>query len=266
MATEPTWTPNLIQNISVINGQTIYGDVFIDTREADTNINDNVYSLDYTTTFTLQDGTFTFPSPDAVEGQEPGEKDVPIQLVNMRKTLIGVIPLINMGSTNTKTKLTYSFPTNNYAVSVVSFNRNYSVNPQKSSTVDNTNEEDYDIELSKKLLKYSNVLVVNGVYDTTNGFIYGQDQQIYRMEIKQAGYIENGVEIYKEKRVVIPITIIKAESSLSIKPFSGNGKYTIENADTNGIITREYLDASFDLIFSDFATTTLPTIKSHSKK
>jgi len=256
MATEPTWTPNLIQNISVINGQTIYGDVFIDTREADTNINDNVYSLDYTTTFTLQDGTFTFPSPDAVEGQEPGEKDVPIQLVNMRKTLIGVIPLINMGSTNTKTKLTYSFPTNNYAVSVVSFNRNYSVNPQKSSTVDNTNEEDYDIELSKKLLKYSNVLVVNGVYDTTNGFIYGQDQQIYRMEIKQAGYIENGVEIYKEKRVVIPITIIKAESSLSIKPFSGNGKYTIENADTNGIITREYLDASFDLIFSDFATTT----------
>ena len=113
MATEPRWTPQLTQNISVVNGQTVYGDVYIDTGEPNVNIDENVYSLEYTTTFTLQDGTFTFPSPNAVEGQEPGEKDVPIQLVNMRKTLIGVIPLINMGSSNTKTQLTYSFPTNN---------------------------------------------------------------------------------------------------------------------------------------------------------
>jgi hypothetical protein len=254
--TEPRWTPQLIQNTTLVNGQTVYGDVYIDTGQANVNVNDNVYSLDYTTTFTMQEGTFTFPSLDAVEGQEPGEKDVPIQLVNMRKTLIGVIPLINMGSSNPYTKITYSFPTNNYAISVVSFDRNYSINPQQSSTPDNSREENYDIELSKTLLEYSNALVINGVYNATNGFVYGQNEQTYQMEIKQAKYIENQVEIYNEKKILVPIKIIKAVSSLSIKEFSGVTRYTIPNADTNGIITREYLDASFELIFSDFATTT----------
>ena len=215
----------------------------------------NVYDVGFNTTFTMRDGTFTFPSLDAIEGQEPGVKDVPIQLVNMRKTLIGVIPLINIGSDNTFTKFTYSFPTNNYAISVVSFDRDYKVNPQQSSTPDNAKEVGAPDE-PNHFLKYRNALVINGVYNATNGFVYGQMEQTYQMEIKQAKYIENQVEIYNEKKIFVPIKIIKAVSSLSIKEFSGDRRYTIPNADTNGIITREYLDASFELIFSDFATTT----------
>ena len=215
----------------------------------------NEYRVEFDTTFTLQDGTFTFPSLDAVEGQEPGVKDVPIQLVNMRKTLIGVVPLINIGSDNTFTKFTYSFPTNNYAISVVSFDRDYRVNPQYSSRYDNAREDDSRIDPTH-ILAYRNALVINGVYNTTNGFVYGQMEQTYQMEIKQAKYTVNEAEIYKEKKILVDIKIIKAVSSLSIKEFSGVTRYTIPNADTNGIITREYLDASFELIFSDFATTT----------
>jgi hypothetical protein len=245
----PVWTPSLYQSVTTVNGQTVYGDVYLDSTSSDGGITqtNNIYSLTYVTTFTMIAGTF------AIE-------NVPPELVSMRKTLIGVIPLINLQSTNKKNDIIFSFPTNNYAISVVRFDRDYNVFPQSSGSPYNTVETPVNSGGNSVALSYRNALVINGVYDALNGFVYGQREATFRMEMKQAEYIASGVGddtiSYAEKKIVVPIKIIKSTSSLSIKPFYGVGMYTIPNADMNGIITREYLDGNLDLIFSDFATTT----------
>jgi len=262
MSNAPTWTPSLSQRITYdVNQQPIYGDVYFDERDVGTT-SYNVFSLNYNTTYTMVEGTFTFPNvpPGAAER----DTDVPIELVNMRNTLIGVIPFINLVSDNKQKPITLSFPTNNFAISVVSFDRDYFVIPQPSGLPDNTITErrpgSEDIRLP-----YRNALVINGIFDTLGGLVYGQSQALFRMEMKQAAHAATGINgdniSYDEKKIFIPITIIKASSSLAIKPFSGNGGYTIENSDTNGVITREYLDASFNLIFNEFATTTRKNVK-----
>ena len=120
---QPTWTPSLQQDNP--NNPTNPGDVYFIGEYGHRY---NVYSLNYTTTFTLLPGTFTIPS--TVPGDGYRDTDVPAELLNQRGTLIGVIPLINLYSTNTHTPITFSFPTNNYAVSVVSLSRDYYVIPQ----------------------------------------------------------------------------------------------------------------------------------------
>ena len=113
--TLPIWTPPLKQD-------NINGDVYFDTANEGTETTRfNVYSLNYSTTFTLISGTFTIPGVPA--GVGPRDTDVPTELLNRRGTLIGVIPLINLYSNNNYTPITFSFPTNSEAISVVSFNK-----------------------------------------------------------------------------------------------------------------------------------------------
>ena len=258
-----TWVPSLQQTIGTLNGQPVYGDVYFDTANEGTGTaRFNVYSLQYSTTFTLLPGTFTIP------GIPPGSlsrnTDVPAELLNRRGTLIGVIPLINLSSNNRRTPITFAFPSNSYSISVVSFSRDYFVIPQPSG--DEGNKEGiYKISGALDVrLPYSNALVINGVYDASGGLLYGQDELTLRMEIKQSAYeasgIDNDTVSYVEKKIVVPLTLTKAVTNLEIKPFSGAGAYTIPGSDTTGVITREYLDGFIDLSFSQFATTTRKTL------
>lgn len=255
-----TWIPSLQQTITGTPQQPIYGDVYFDIANEGTGTTRfNVYSLSYSTTFTLLPGTFTIP--DIPPGSASRNTDVPVELLNLRsRTLIGVIPLINLYSNHRRTPITFAFPTNSYSISVVSFSGDYSVIPQPSG--DPTNEEGiYKISGATDVrLPYNNALVINGVYDSSGGLLYGQDSMTLRMEIKQSAYeasgIDNDTVSYVEKKIVVPLTLTKAVTNLGIKPFSGDGDInTIPGSDPNGIITREYLDGFIDLSFSQFATT-----------
>lgn len=261
MSIVPQWYPPLLQTITNdVNGQPVYGDVYFDRSISSLGLMTryNVYSLNYTTTFTMISGTFTFPNVPPGIGYR--KTDVPIELLNMRASLIGVIPLINLTSDNKKVDISFSFPTNNYAISVVTFDKDYFVNPQPSGLSDNQREEYRNSGASSIELPYRNALVINGIYDNSGGFVYGVRSSLFRMEMKQAAYQASGLPgdtiSYSLRRIVVPITITKTACSLAIKPFSGIGKYTVSNSDTNGVITREYLDRFIDLNFSDFATTT----------
>jgi hypothetical protein len=255
-----TWIPSLQQTITGTPQQPIYGDVYFDIANEGTGTTRfNVYSLSYSTTFTLLPGTFTIPGIPL--GSLPRNTDVPVELLNLRsRTLIGVIPLINLSSNHRRTPITFAFPSNSYSISVVSFSGVYSVIPQPSG--DPTNEEGiYKISGATDVrLPYNNALVINGVYDSSGGLLYGQDSMTLRMEIKQSAYeasgIDNDTVSYVEKKIVVPLTLTKAVTNLGIKPFSGVGDInTIPGSDTNGVITREYLDGFIDLSFSQFATT-----------
>ena len=92
----PVWTPSLYQSVTTVNGQTVYGDVYLDSTSGIGGITqtNNIYSLNYLTTFTMIDGTFMI-------------ENVPPELVSMRKTLIGVIQLINLQSTNKKNDIVF---------------------------------------------------------------------------------------------------------------------------------------------------------------
>jgi hypothetical protein len=123
MAVSPVvWTPQLQQDLTVAP----YSDVYFNlTNEGGGTARYNVYSLRYSTVFKLIDGTYTIPV-----GNDIIDTDVPRELINMRRTLIGVIPLINITSNHSRRPITYSFPSNNYAISVVSFKRYYEIIPQ----------------------------------------------------------------------------------------------------------------------------------------
>ena len=184
--TPVVWTPQLQQDNT---GPTNYSDVYFNlTNENSLSSRYNVYSLRYSTVFKLIDGTYTIPV-----GNNIIETDVPRELINMRRTLIGVIPLINITSNHSRTPITYSFPSNNYAISVVSFDRNYEVIPQPSSDITNTPGIYSNVGASTILLPYQNALVINGIYNSTGGFTYGQTTALFRMEIKQAAYTASGV-------------------------------------------------------------------------
>jgi hypothetical protein len=259
--TPPTWTPPLEQTITTGgDGQPVYGDVYFNiTNEGTETTQFNVYSLNYSTTFTLISGTFTIPGVPA--GVGPRNTDVPTELLNRRGTLIGIIPLINLSSNNTRAPITFAFPTNSYSISVVSFDRDYYVIPQPSGDPGNQ-VGIYKISGALDVrLPYRNALVINGVYDVSGGFLYDQDRVTLRMEIKQSRYEASGIDddtvTYAEKKIVVPLTLTKALTNIGLKPFSGSGDInTIPGSDTNGIITREYLDGFIDLNFSQFATTT----------
>ena len=246
---QPTWTPSLQQ---ASPGSDVY---FL----GEYGHRYNVYALNYTTTFTLLPGTFTLPS--TLSGVGHRDTDVPSQLVEQRGTLIGVIPLINLTSNNTSTGITFSFPTNNYAVSVVSFNRDYYVIPQASGSSGNVpnigglykNPGAADIRLP-----YRNALVINGIFDSTGGYRYDNPSMTVRMEIKQAATSAvGGSPAYSERAIFVPLTITKTVTNISlIQPFTGIGR-NISNSipDASGNIVREYLNGFIDLNFPDFAIT-----------
>lgn len=258
---EPTWTPSLQQAAD--------DSVYFSEGE---NHRYNIYSLSYNTAFTLLPGTFTFPSTAPDAGYR--DTDVPRELVERRSTLIGVIPLIYLSSNNTSTPILFSFPSNGYAVSVVSFDRYYYVKPQASSSPENEpnpgglykNSNAADI-----FLQYRNALVINGIYDVSGGFRYGETSIQLRMEMKQAaspGYLE--------KKILLPVTITKSTTDISLNPFTGIGSINPRTApskptplafqtnsipDNNGNIVREYLNGYIDLNFADFARTTRKNIQ-----
>jgi len=256
MSVPPTWTPQLEQDI--ING--VYGDVYFNlTNEGPGTTRFNVYSLSYSTTFQLISGTFTIPGVPA--GVGPRDTDVPAELMSRRGTLIGVIPLINLSSDNTRTPITFSFPTNSYAISVVSFNKDYYVIPQPSGDPANAVGVYTRPGAPVVRLPYRNALVINGIYDVSGGYRYDQVSTTLRMEINQASYepsmVGDDTIRFSRKSIVVPLTLTKALTNIAIKPFSGVGDInTIPDSDSNGIITREYLDGFIDLSFSQFATTT----------
>ena len=259
--TPPTWTPPLEQTIVTGgDGQPVYGDVYFNiANEGSETTRFNVYSLSYSTIFQLISGTFTIPGVPA--GVGPRDTDVPTELLSRRGTLIGVIPLINLSSNNRRTPITFSFPTNSYAISVVSFNRDYYVIPQPSG--DPGNEVGVYTRSGAPVVRlpYRNALVINGIFDVSGGYRYDQVSTTLRMEINQAAYEASGIDTdtvsYAEKKIVVPLTLTKAATNIAIKPFSGVGDInTIPgSAPVTGIITREYLDGFIDLSFSQFATT-----------
>ena len=248
-AVVPTWTPSLQQDSPT-------GDVYFDNEPGH---RVNVYSLNYTTTFTLLPGTFTYPDADI----GPRDTDVPASIIEKRNTLIGFIPLINLSSTNdySDTPIRFSFPTNNYAISVEQLDRNYFVIPQASG--DPGNEENpngiYKNPGAGDIrLPYRNALLMNGVYDSSGVFRYDQDSITIRMEMKQSKKTIDGVDVFLEKSILVPLTITKTVTNIGLRtPFSGVGQTKLNSIpDRNGNIVREWLDGSIDLTFSDFATTT----------
>ena len=250
---QPIWTPSLQQNDPTnLNNP---GDVYFDGEYGHRY---NVYSLNYTTTFTLLPGTFTIPS--TVPGVGPRDTDVPAELLNQRGTLIGVIPLINLYSTNTRTPIRFSFPTNNYAVSVVSLSHDYYVIPQRSGLPDNAVNPSglYTIPGGENIrLPYRNVLVINGIRDNDGTFQYGVSAMTIRMEIKQDLYLSSdGLVSYSEKKILVPLKITKAITNISLNTFTGIGSSKLNSIpDNTGTIIREYIDGSIELNFQDFATT-----------
>ena len=262
-----TWTPSLQQTITTVNGQTEYGDVYFDiTNESQETTKFNVYSLKYSTTFQLISGTYTIPGVPA--GVRPRDTDVPTELLTLRGTLIGVIPLINLDSDNTQMPITFSFPTNSYAISVVSFSRPYYVIPQPSGDPRNAVGLYIHSGGTNIKLPYRNALVINGIYDVSGGYRYDQVSTTFQLEIKQSRYEPSGIGAdtvrYLEKRIVVPLTLTKAVTNIRIKPFtvvdSNTDINTVPGSDATGIITREYLDGFIDLSFSQFATTDRKTL------
>jgi len=257
----PTWTPSLQQD-------TPNGPVYFSEGE---NHRYNIYSLSYNTAFALLPGTFTFPSTAPGAGYR--DTDVPRELVERRSTLIGVIPLINLSSNNTSTPILFSFPSNGYAVSVVSFDRDYYVKPQASGSPGNEPNLGGLYKHSGAadiFLPYRAALVINGIYDVGGGFRYGETSIVLRMEMKQAASLG-----FLEKKILLPVTITKSATDISLNPFTGIGSINPRSTpkptplafqsnsipDNNGNIVREYVNGFIDLNFADFARTTRKNIQ-----
>jgi hypothetical protein len=236
----PNWSPPLQQDTST-------GPVYF---EYEPNIRYNVYSLAYDTTYTLQKDTFTL-------GNGSRDTDVSSAITNLRSTMIGVVPLIKILSTNEESNVTFSFPTNDYSISVITLERDYYVIPQANGStglyrIPGTNEV---------RLPYRHALIINGIYDSSGGYRPTILETKLFMEISQVGS-----ESFSPKIINLPITLRKVNTNISLKPFTGSGAYSISDVKNttvkgssdynNYIITIEYLEGSYDLSFSDFATTT----------
>ena len=254
-AVVPTWTPSLLQD-------PITGNVYFDGEYGH---RFNVYSLNYTTTFTLLPNTFTYPS--TLAGVGPRDTDIPASILEKRSTLIGFIPLINIASNNnySDTPIRFSFPTNNYAVSIERLDRDYYVIPQASGDPANMPNPGglYKNPGAENIrLPYRNALLINGVYDNSGGFRYDQPSTTIRMEMKQDKKTIDGSDVFLEKSILVPLTITKGDTDISLNtPLFGVGQSKLNSIpDSNGNIVREWLDGSIDLNLPDFARTTRKNI------
>jgi hypothetical protein len=252
------WTPNLKQdNPNNINNP---GDVYFENTDVNGNpFRYNIYALNYATTFKLLPGTFTIPSTEPGAGRR--DTDIPASVYEKRQTLIGVIPLINLTSNNRHPDypIRFSFPANNFAVSVEQLDRDYYVIPQASSDQANVENEGglYKHPGADDVrLPYRNMLLINGVYDASGAFRYGQNSITVRMEMKQAATPAHFDPSYNEKKILVPLTISKSDTAISLRTFTGvgsNKNNSIPNV--SGEIVREWLDGGVDLNFADFAQT-----------
>jgi hypothetical protein len=242
----PSWSPPLAQDpITKI----VY-------FEYESNIRYNVYSLGYATTYTLQTGTYTIGNGSRVT-------DVSSAITNIRSTMIGVVPLVRITSNNmdSATPITYSFPTNDYSISIITLERDYYVIPQAGGSTGL-----YKVPgAADVILPYRHVLIINGVYDSSGGFSPYISAVTIPMAISQAASSTG----FYEKTINLPITLTRVVTTLTIKSFdTGAGSYNISDSRNktprltsnqdflNGVITLEYLDGYYDLSFVEFATTT----------
>ena len=255
-AVVPTWSPSLQQDSPT-------GDVYF---VGEYGHRFNVYSLNYATTFTLLPGTFTYPS--TLPGIGPRDTDIPASILAKRNSLIGFIPLINITSNNNYTPIRFSFPTNNFAVSIERLDRDYYVIPQASSdpaNAPNPNGLYKNPGAEDVRLPYRNALLINGVYDNSGGFRYDQPSTTIPMEMKQAITTISGETLFLDKTINVPLTISKAETDISLNtPFTGIGRSKLNSIpDSSGNIVREWLDGHIDLNFPDFARTTRKNIQTN---
>jgi len=179
----PSWSPPLAQDSS--NGPVYF--------ETETNIRFNVYSLAYPTTYTLQPGTYTIPN-----GITSRDTDISSAITNIRSTMIGVVPLIKITSTNNdpSTMINYSFPTNGYSISIITLEKDYYVIPQTGASTGL-----YRIDGAGEIkLPYRNVLIINGVYNSTGGFTQSIQTVNVPMEIRQ-----NATSNFLEKVITYPL-------------------------------------------------------------
>ena len=244
----PSWSPPLAQDPVT---KIVY-------FENETRIRYNVYSLGYTTTYTLQPGTYTF-------GDGSRNTDISSAITNIRSSMIGVVPLIRITSDNSNTPITYSFPTNDYSISIITLERDYYVIPQPGASTGM-----YSVAGAAQVrLPYRNVLIINGVFDSSGGYSPSISSTVIPMEIKQAAF--SG---FYEKTINLPIILTRATTNLTIKSFDlSSGSYTISDIKNktprsstnqdflNGVITLEYTNAYYDLSFAEFATTTRKTVE-----
>ena len=255
MATPTTtiWTPNLKQdNPDNIDNP---GNVYFEN----TDVSYNIYALNYATTFKLLPGTFTIPSTEPGAGRR--DTDIPASVYEKRQTLIGVIPLFILTSNNQHPDypIRFSFPANNFAVSVEQLDRYYYVIPQSASGPENVENEGCLYKnpgADDVRLPYRHMLLINGVYDASGAFRYGQNSITVRMEMKQAATPAHFDPSYNEKKILVPLTISKSDTDISLRTFTGvgsNKNNSIPNA--SGEIVREWLDGGVDLNFADFAQT-----------
>jgi hypothetical protein len=175
--------------------------------------------------------------------------------------MIGVVPLIKITSTNNdpSTMINYSFPTNGYSISIITLEKDYYVIPQTGASTGL-----YRINGAGEIkLPYRNVLIINGVYNSTGGFTQSIQTVNVPMEIRQ-----NATSNFLEKVINLPIIIRRDTTNITIRSFNSlPGSYKISdprnktpqntnsNDFINGIISIEYLDGYFDLSFAEFATT-----------
>ena len=244
MSASPNWYPPLKQDPQT---EVVYFDNALGFRY-------NVYSLGYPTTYTLQTGTYTL-------GNGGVATDVSSAITKFRSTMIGVVPLIRITSDNSYSPINYSFPTNNYSISVVTLEKDYQVIPQlgpSSGLYRNTGA-------APLTLSYRHALIINGVFDPSGTYNPYEMSVTIPMEIKQEG--GNG---YLEKKINLPITITKVDTNIGIKPIQFFGALIVKGEDKRiktpndpnnadykeRVITLEYTDAYYDLIFPEFATTT----------
>jgi len=233
---DPSWSPPLAQDPVT---KIVY-------FENEPGIRYNVYSLGYLTTYKLQDNTYTF-------GDGSLDTDVSSAITKIRSTMIGVVPLIRITSDNSNAPITYSFPTNDYSISIITLERDYYV-IQQSNRNTSTNIR----------LPYRHVLIINGVYTSSGGYSPSISTTDIPMEIKQAAF--SG---FNEKKINLPVKLTRATTNLTIKSFDlSAGSYNISdsrnktprsasNSDfLEGVITLEYTNAYYDLSFAEFATTT----------
>jgi hypothetical protein len=244
MSASPNWYPPLKQDPQT---EVVYFDNALGFRY-------NVYSLGYPTTYTLQTNTYTL-------GNGGVATDVSSAITKFRSTMIGVVPLIRITSDNSYSPINYSFPTNNYSISVVTLEKDYQVIPQlgpSSGLYRNTGA-------APLTLSYRHALIINGVFDPSGTYNPYEMSVTIPMEIKQEG--GNG---YLEKKINLPITITKVDTNIGIKPIQFFGALILKGEDKRiktpndpnnadykeRVITLEYTDAYYDLIFPEFATTT----------
>jgi len=246
----PTWSPPLAQGTDSQGNEYVY-------FEYEPSIRYNVYSLGYDTTYRLQDGTYTI-------GNGSLATDVSSVITNLRSTMIGVVPLVRITSNNTdiETPIQYSFPPNNRSITVITLEKDYYVIPQAGGSTGL-----YRVPgAAEVILPYRNVLIINGVYDSTGSFSPYISTVTIPMQITQAASATLG---FARKNINLPITLTRVKTNLTIKTFDTTaGAYRISdprnktprltsNTDfLNGVISLEYLDGYYDLSFAEFATTT----------